>query len=83
MGFDPDDLADLLAGDEPETQGRTDDDAAPEVPETPVSRPGDLWVLGPHRVLCGDATDPDAYATLLRDELAAMVFSDPQLQPPG
>ena len=76
-GFDPDDLADLLAGEETDHQGQTDDDAAPEVPETPVSRPGDLWVLGPHRVLCGDATDPDSYATLLRDERAAMVFSDP------
>ena len=76
-GFDPDDLADLLAGEEPEHQGQTEDDAAPEVPESPVSTTGDLWVLGPHRVLCGDATDPDAYAVLLRDELAAMVFSDP------
>jgi DNA modification methylase len=76
-GFDPDDLADLLAGEEPDQQGQTEDDAAPEVPESPVSKTGDLWVLGPHRVLCGDATDPDAYTTLLRDELAAMVFSDP------
>ena len=33
-----------------------DDDAVPEVPEDPVSKPGDVWVLGDHRVLCGDAT---------------------------
>ena len=77
VGFDPDELADLLAGEEPDNQGQTDDDAAPEASETPVSQLGDLWVLGPHRVLCGDATDPDAYATLLREELVAMVFCDP------
>jgi DNA modification methylase len=77
VGFDPDDLADLLAGEEPDSQGQTDDDTAPEVPETPVSRPGDLWVLGPHRVLCGDATDPASYATLLGDERVALVWQDP------
>jgi len=76
-GFDPDDLADLLAGEETPTEGQTDDDDAPEAPETPVSQPGDVWLLGPHRVLCGDATDPDCYATLLRDEQAAMVVTDP------
>jgi hypothetical protein len=77
VGFDPDDLADLLAGEEPDAQGQTDDDAAPEAPETPVSQPGDVWVLRPHRVLCGDATDPDAYAVLLGEELPAMAFTDP------
>ena len=76
-GFDADALADLLAGGETATDGQTDEDAAPEVPETPVSRPGDVWVCGEHRVLCGDATDADAYATVLRDELAGMVFTDP------
>ena len=76
-GFDADALADLLAGEETTTEGQTDDDAAPEVPETPVSRPGDIWICGEHRVLCGDATDADAYATLLGGEVADMVFTDP------
>jgi hypothetical protein len=76
-GFDADALADLLAGGETTTEGQTDEDAAPEVPETPVSRPGDVWICGGHRVLCGDATDADAYATVLDDELAGMVFTDP------
>jgi DNA modification methylase len=76
-GFDADALADLLAGEETTSEGQTDDDAAPEVPETPVSRPGDVWLCGGHRVLCGDATDTDAYATLLGDEVADMVFTDP------
>ncbi len=76
-GFDADVLADLLAGEESTTEGQSDDDATPEVPETPVSRPGDLWICGDHRVLCGDATDADAYATLLGDALVDMVWQDP------
>ena len=77
VGFDPDDLADLLAGEEPDTQGQTDDDAVPGAGATALSQPGDVWLLGPHRLLCGDATDPDGYATLLRDEQADMAFTDP------
>jgi DNA modification methylase len=76
-GFDADALADLLAGGETTTEGQIDEDVAPEVPETPVSRPGDVWVCGEHRVLCGDATDAEAYATVLGGELASMVFTDP------
>ncbi len=76
-GFDADALADLMAGEETTSEGQTDDDAAPEVPETPVSKPGDVWVCGEHRVLCGDATDADAYAMLLGGEVADMVFTDP------
>lgn len=45
-------------------------------PAAPVSRPGDLWELGPHRLLCGDARDPAAYQTLLEAELADVVFTD-------
>lgn len=76
-GFDAEALADLLAGEETTTEGQTDEDAAPELPEAPVSRPGDVWICGKHRVLCGDATDTDAYVTVLGDEIAAMVFTDP------
>jgi ParB-like chromosome segregation protein Spo0J len=55
-GFDFEDLERLLNGDTQENQGLTDDDAAPEITETPISQPGDLWLLGDHRVLCGSAT---------------------------
>src|SRR5690606_20841996 len=48
-GFDPDELAELLSGEETTTDGQTDDDAVPEVPQQPVARPGDVWVLGKHR----------------------------------
>ncbi len=76
-GFDADALAELLAGDEPDGEGETDDDAVPEVSETPVSRPGDVWLLGGHRLLCGDATVAATYRTLLDGEPVDMVFTDP------
>jgi DNA modification methylase len=76
-GFDPDALAELLAGEETDQAGEVDDDDVPEEAVAVVSRPGDLWVLGEHRVLCGDATDPESYARLLPGERADMVFIDP------
>ncbi|WP_395140356.1 site-specific DNA-methyltransferase [Schlegelella aquatica] len=77
-GFDADALAELLADEEPQIEGRTEDDAAPDVPEEPVSRLGDVWRLGPHRLVCGDATTAEAYARLFPDgEQADMVFTDP------
>ena len=76
-GFDADELLDILAGEETTTEGQNDEDAAPEVPETPVSQPGDVWICGKHRVLCGDATVEESYRMLLGDERAAMIFQDP------
>jgi DNA modification methylase len=58
-------------------------DALPEIPAgPPLSRLGDLWILGPHRVLCGSALDRQALATLFGDEHAAMVFTDPPYNVP-
>jgi DNA modification methylase len=57
-------------------------DAVPELPARPFSKPGDLWLLGPHRVLCGDALDAMAVAALMGDELAATVFTDPPYNVP-
>jgi len=76
-GFDADALAELLAGDEPVNEGQSDEDAVPEVSETPVSRPGDVWQLGPHRLLCGDATLAESYEALLDGKAVDMVFTDP------
>ncbi|MCC6617695.1 MAG: site-specific DNA-methyltransferase [Chloroflexi bacterium] len=76
-GFDADALAELMAGEEPDVDGQTDDDAVPEVPETPISRSGDIWLLGAHRLLCGDATAAASYERLLAGEQADMVFTDP------
>ena len=77
-GFDADDLAALLAAEEPDHTGQAEDDAVPEPPEEPVSRAGDIWQLGPHRLVCGDATTAEGYAHLFADgEQADMVFTDP------
>ena len=76
-GFDADALAELIAGDEPDNEGQTDEDAVPEVSETPISRPGDVWIMGPHRLLCGDATVAASYDALLQGAPVDMVFTDP------
>jgi DNA modification methylase len=76
-GFDADALAELMAGDEPDVAGQTDEDAIPDVSDAPVSRAGDIWHMGPHRLLCGDATLAASYDALLGDERVAMVFTDP------
>lgn len=56
-------------------------DPADEVPEVQadhvVTNPGDVWHIGPHRLICGDALKQDTYQTLLGDDLAQMVFADP------
>ena len=76
-GFDADALAELLADEGGAGSGGADDDAVPEVTETPISRPGDIWVMGDHRLLCGDATSAESYQKLLGDGTVDMVFTDP------
>ncbi|MDZ7891742.1 MAG: site-specific DNA-methyltransferase [Rhodoferax sp.] len=76
-GFDADALAELMAGDEPDGVGDTDDDAVPEMSETPISHPGDVWLLGGHRLLCGDSTVAESYVQLLDGGSVDMVFTDP------
>jgi len=76
-GFDADALAELMAGDEPQGEGQTDDDAVPDVADTPVSQPGDVWLLGGHRLLCGDSTVAESYDRVLDGEPVDMVFTDP------
>jgi len=76
-GFDADALAEIMAGEETTVDGQTDDDAVPEVSATPISRLGDVWELGKHRLVCSDATDPESYELLMADGLADMVFTDP------
>ena len=75
MGFSDEELEGLLLLAEPE--GQTDDDGLPEPEEHPVSQPGDLWILGDHRVLCGSATESADVAILMDGLLADMVFTDP------
>lgn len=74
LGFDEDDLDRLLAEQVDESVVA---DEAPALPDDPVSRPGDLWICGEHRVYCGDATVLSDVEKLLDGELADMCFTDP------
>jgi DNA modification methylase len=76
LGFDDSELARLLLADSLQAELR-DPDAAPSVPQTPVTSPGDLWVLGDHRLLCGDATRREVIDMVLAGGQADMVFADP------
>jgi hypothetical protein len=58
-------------------EGNTDPDDVPEAPEEPITKPGDLWILGNHRLLCGDSTDVLAVERLMDGKKADMVFTDP------
>jgi DNA modification methylase len=75
IGFGAGELERLLAGNSRE--GLTDDDAAPDLPEKPVTRTGDLWAMGEHRLLCGDATDLAVINLVMSGNLANMTFTDP------
>lgn len=64
--------------DEPEeTEGLTDADDVPEVPEEATTKPGDLWILGEHRLLCGDSTKAEDVERLMDGNKADMAFTDP------
>ena len=76
LGFTDDELAAIEDGGEVEP-GKTDEDAVPEVAETAVTVPGDVWLLGAHRLLCGDSTQLEAVEKVLDGGLADMVFTDP------
>ena len=75
-GFDADALAEIMAGEETIVDGNTDEDAIPELSETAISRPGDVWILGNHRLVCGDATQASSYEQLLAGQRVQMIWSD-------
>jgi len=74
-GFSLDEIADLQIEEVPE--GLTDEDALPEAPDEPLTVEGDVWVLGRHRLMCGDSTSIDAVDRLMDGQKADMVFTDP------
>jgi len=71
-GFDPGEIDSLLALEDDERAN-----ASPPLPESPISRPVDLWLLGPHRVLCGDATSMEAVTCLLAERKPRLMVTDP------
>lgn len=77
LGFSLDELKELEAFGEPEPSGNTDEDEVPEVPEEAITKPGDMWILGEHRLLCGDTTMVDDLKKLMADDTADMIFTDP------
>lgn len=76
LGFCEEEMTALLDVGDP-IAGLTDEDDAPALPESPVTARGDLWILGPHRLLCGDATDDEHVARLMDNHTAALAFTDP------
>ena len=76
LGFEADELNALLNPIK-ETEGLTDEDAVPEVPEEPKTKPGDIYKLGRHRLMCGDSTSIDAVEKLMDGQRADMIFTDP------
>ena len=74
-GFDKGEIEDLIA--QLHVPEEIVEDEVPEPPEEPITKPGDLWILGRHRLLCGDATSPDDVARLMNGKKADMVFTDP------
>jgi DNA modification methylase len=72
-GFDSVAIDEMLFGD----QEKKEEDIAPELPAEEVTRTGDLWLCGSHRVLCGDATSPDATAALFGSVKPALMITDP------
>ena len=76
-GFTAVEIEELCRGDDEPADGLTDPDAVPEPPEEPATQPGDLIILGGHRLLCGDATDRNAVATLMDGQTATCMWTDP------
>jgi DNA modification methylase len=74
-GFSLDEIADLQIEEVPE--GLTDEDAVPDAPNEPVTVEGDVWVLGNHRLMCGDSTSIDAVEKLMDGQKADLIHTDP------
>lgn len=72
-GFTDEEIQDLM----PDEEAHTDEDEVPDLPETPVTIEGDVWILGNHRLMCGDSTDAGTVALLMNGHKADMVFTDP------
>jgi DNA modification methylase len=77
LGFSDDELAELLPEVEELPPEDADADAVPEAPQDPITKPGDVWLLGKHRVMCGDSTSLTEVERLMDGKKADMVFTDP------
>ena len=75
LGFDEKELASLLNPEQ--VEGLTDEDAVPDVPDEPTTKLGDIWVLGDHRIMCGDATNGNDIDKLMNGKKADISFTSP------
>lgn len=76
IGFDNDELESYLSDDE-SVEGLTDEDSVPDVPEEAVTKHGDVYMLGRHRLMCGDSTSIDDVDRLLNNNVIDLIFTDP------
>ena len=74
LGFNKNQIDDFLFE---EIVGLTDDDETPDAPENPKSKLNDIWILGSHKIICGDSTKAEDYKFLFKDHIADMIFTDP------
>lgn len=74
IGFNDDELANIFVD---KTEGLTDPDEVPDIPDDPVTKEGDVWLLGKHRLMCGSSTDISATEKLFNGVTPDMVFADP------
>ena len=77
LGFDTDELDKILNGDDVITGGQTDPDEVPETPEIPVSKAGEIYQLGRHRLMCGDSTSSVDIEALMNGEKVNLLLQDP------
>jgi len=77
IGFTDDELESLLANDAPASAEPQAEEEIPEAPAVPVTQPGDLWLIGPHRLICGDCRDRGVVERLLDGARAQVVFTSP------
>ena len=77
VGFEDVELSELLDGKNGAKEGLTDPDEVPEPPKVPITKLGDIWQLGNHRLMCGDSTSKEQVERLMGGQKADMVFTDP------
>jgi len=77
MGFSDDDLSSLLEDEEQQQEGLTDADQVPEAQRVVISRPGDIWTMGKHRLMCGDSTSVEQVQVLMGGGMADLLLTDP------
>ena len=76
-GFDSKEIDALLAGRDATPEGATGADETPPLQAEAITKPGDVWLLGKHRIMCGDSTDAGSVALLMGGSLADLCFTDP------